>query len=295
MIDINSTRKVPLVSIGMPVFNGEKYICEALDSLLAQSFMDFELILSDNNSTDRTQDICIDYAKKDKRIRYIRQMENIGPSKNFLFVFNQSVGDYFMWAAGDDVWDKNWIQELIAEITPECLSVRGSVVFFSQYRQNFKHITSFSKGQFLKYFIEDDTLAKCHHIYGLFHRKKLLKANFNLLEIDYAGDVIFVCNLLRLGDLKVVDTTRHFYRQHDSNQGANLVKSTKRWKRVLYQAYPISYYIGHLKALPFPQCFYLSFFIPFKYFKSQFELWFRVAYRIKSILINTILLSRQKK
>jgi glycosyltransferase involved in cell wall biosynthesis len=94
--------KIPAVSIGMPVYNGEAFIREALDSLLAQTFTDFELIISDNASTDGTEMICREYASNDERIRYVRQPENRGATANFQFVLDEAVGAYFMWAAADD-------------------------------------------------------------------------------------------------------------------------------------------------------------------------------------------------
>ncbi|MGA7951628.1 MAG: glycosyltransferase family A protein [Thiobacillaceae bacterium] len=99
----------PIVSIGMPVFNGERYIRDALDSLLAQTFTDFELIISDNASTDRTEQICRQYAAHDARIRYVRQSVNLGALPNFQFVLEAAVGEYFMWAAYDDFWKPNFI------------------------------------------------------------------------------------------------------------------------------------------------------------------------------------------
>ncbi|HYW81374.1 MAG TPA: glycosyltransferase family 2 protein [Thermoguttaceae bacterium] len=93
----------PLVSIGMPVRNGEKYLAEALDSFLAQTFSDFELIVSDNGSTDATAEICRCYAARDCRIRYHRAEENRGAAWNFNHVFGLSRGKYFKWAAHDDV------------------------------------------------------------------------------------------------------------------------------------------------------------------------------------------------
>lgn len=91
------------VSIGMPVYNGEKYLTEALDSILAQSYSDFELIISDNASTDRTPEICLRFAARDSRIRYYRNEKNVGAAKNFNKVFELSKGEYFKWAAHDDV------------------------------------------------------------------------------------------------------------------------------------------------------------------------------------------------
>jgi len=111
----NSVKKCfsmpPLVSIGMPVYNGARYIREALDSLLGQTFTDFELIISDNASTDSTEAICREYAAKDQRIRYIRQSHNLGASGNFKFVLDQALGEYFMWAAHDDKWSSNYLLE----------------------------------------------------------------------------------------------------------------------------------------------------------------------------------------
>ncbi len=100
-----ATRKQkPKVSIGMPVYNGEPFIHEALDSLLKQTFTEFELIISDNASTDDTERICREYVAKDQRIRYVRQPENFGAIANFRFVLDEAIGKYFMWAAADDVW-----------------------------------------------------------------------------------------------------------------------------------------------------------------------------------------------
>src|ERR1017187_2035195 len=93
----------PTVSIGMPVYNGEEYIRRALDSLLAQTFTDFELIISDNASSDATPEICTAYAKADLRIRHVRQQTNMGPSRNFSFLAKEARGKYFMWAAHDDL------------------------------------------------------------------------------------------------------------------------------------------------------------------------------------------------
>lgn len=106
----------PLISIGLPVFNGEKYLVQALDSLLTQSWTDFELIISDNGSTDATQDICLEYASQDTRIIYHRNETNRGSVWNFNNVFRLSKGVYFMWAAHDDWWDKDFISMCLAKL-----------------------------------------------------------------------------------------------------------------------------------------------------------------------------------
>jgi glycosyltransferase involved in cell wall biosynthesis len=93
----------PRVSIGLPVYNGERYLPAALDSLLAQTWRDFELVISDNASEDRTSDICREYAARDSRIRYYRESVNRGSTWNFNRVYELSVAPYFTWAAHDDV------------------------------------------------------------------------------------------------------------------------------------------------------------------------------------------------
>mgnify|MGYP001347938156 CR=1 FL=1 len=98
------------VTIGMPVYNGEKFIRAAIQSFLQQTYRNFELIISDNASTDMTESICREYAVKDKRIKYVRQPQNFGGGHNFTFVLDEACGEYFMWAACDDVFSKNFVE-----------------------------------------------------------------------------------------------------------------------------------------------------------------------------------------
>jgi glycosyltransferase involved in cell wall biosynthesis len=100
----------PRLSVGLPVYNGENYLAESLDALLGQSYEDFELIISDNASTDGTADICRRYGKQDSRIRYIRQPRNIGLAPNHNFVFQQSRGELFKWAAADDLYGRDLLR-----------------------------------------------------------------------------------------------------------------------------------------------------------------------------------------
>ena len=103
----------PRVSIGLPVFNGERFLEAALDSILSQTFQDFELIISDNASTDRTGEICESYAAADRRIRYLRNPKNVGAANNYNRVFEPSRGEYFKWAAHDDVCAPTFIERCV--------------------------------------------------------------------------------------------------------------------------------------------------------------------------------------
>ncbi|HUI93304.1 MAG TPA: glycosyltransferase [Chitinivibrionales bacterium] len=176
--ETNSNSKLPGVSIGMPVYNDEKYISHALDSLLAQSFEDFELIISDNASTDRTGEICKAYAAKDSRIRYIRQSANVGPQANFMYLLSHATGEFFMWAASDDLWDSKFISTLFDALkrNEQATSAFCPFLYIDEDNKAIGHTQSFDysgKSAFLR-------IAKfCYYyndafIYGL-HRRELIK------------------------------------------------------------------------------------------------------------------------
>jgi len=103
----------PRLSIGLPVYNGESTLGESLDALLGQTYEDFELIISDNASTDSTADVCRRYAKQDSRIRYARQPRNIGRVPNHNFVIDQARGELFKWAAGDDLYGRDLLKRCV--------------------------------------------------------------------------------------------------------------------------------------------------------------------------------------
>ncbi len=107
------TARQPRVSIGFPVYNGENYIALALESILAQSFENFELVICDNASTDRTEEICREFAKRDHRIRYFRNAENLGASPNHNRTFELSRGEYFKWVSHDDLMCSEYLKECI--------------------------------------------------------------------------------------------------------------------------------------------------------------------------------------
>ena len=99
------------VSIGLPIYNSEKFIRNKLDSLLEQTFIDFEIIISDNASTDLTSKICEEYAKKDKRICYFQQNKNMGAWWNYDFVLQKAKYEYFLWSAHDDIMLPQFLEE----------------------------------------------------------------------------------------------------------------------------------------------------------------------------------------
>ncbi len=104
----------PAVSIGLPVYNGARFLAQAFDSLLGQTYRDLELIVSDNASTDETAAICADYAARDSRVRYIRQPVNIGAPRNWSFVVTVARGRYFKWASCNDRCTENMLERCLA-------------------------------------------------------------------------------------------------------------------------------------------------------------------------------------
>ena len=106
----------PTLSVGLPVYNGERYLAESLDALLAQTYADFELIISDNASTDRTAEICREYAARDPRIRYVRQPVNVGAGPNHNLLVPLARGTYFKWASHDDLYAPTLLELCVREL-----------------------------------------------------------------------------------------------------------------------------------------------------------------------------------
>lgn len=103
----------PRLTIGLPVYNGENYLAESIDALLAQTYRDFELVISDNASTDGTAEICRRYASQDGRVRYLRQPKNIGAAPNHNFLIDVARGELFKWAAHDDLFAPDLIKRCV--------------------------------------------------------------------------------------------------------------------------------------------------------------------------------------
>jgi len=229
-------KKIPQVSIGMPVYNGEKFIREALDSLLAQTFTDFELIISDNASTDGTEAICHEYAVKDTRIRYIQQVTNLGAIANFKFVLDGADGEYFMWAAADDVWDKNWIETLFpVSVDNQCLAY-GMVQTIDGNSNHMQHPANSRKFNYtgsrfirrLKYYSESSFLGKPNPIYGIYPKSLVTKEVFNVLKEDAEGvDMLFLYRLLADADIRGGAAVFLYKRIHDDCAGGGAMQASK--------------------------------------------------------------------
>lgn len=196
----------PKVSIGLPVYNGGKYLSQALGALLGQTYPHFELILSDNASTDSTEAICKDYAARDPRIRYVRQAENLGAVRNFEFTLEQATGEFFMWAAHDDLWSPDFIEDALGVIREKSAdfafplfrlkSIRLGI-YKTLPRDLFAFVESPSREERVLSFTRlHHNSHKCTLVYSLF-RTSLLRES--LARQSLANDGVLSTVLLGLG------------------------------------------------------------------------------------------------
>jgi glycosyltransferase involved in cell wall biosynthesis len=119
----------PLVTIGMPVYNEKRFIAEAIQSVLDQTCTDFELLISDDASTDGTAEICADLAARDARIRFVRQDTNLGPFLNLKFVTDQARSPFLVWLAQDDKLAPGYLEECLQQLNPSPQTVLVSSDF----------------------------------------------------------------------------------------------------------------------------------------------------------------------
>lgn len=221
--------KLPTVSIGMPVYNGEKWIARALDSLLSQTFTDFELIISDNASTDRVGEICREYAGKDKRIKYCKNDTNIGMAENFRQVLYKSKGKYFMWAAVDDWWAPDFVKALVNEL--ETHSDAGlAMTALHRYSEDGEYLDSMrfepdaknnpNNMTYLEMLVGIATNIAINRIpyhffiYGLY-RTELLKSAMEIpIPQVPAPDRIFMCQIALATKIRYLDEFLHIRTVH---------------------------------------------------------------------------------
>ena len=229
--------RVPRVSIGMPVYNGARYLEAALESILGQSYRDFEVIVSDNASTDATRAICERYAARDGRVRYVRNLRNLGASWNFNRVFALSRGEYFRQAAHDDVLLPTYLERCVAVLDadrsvvvayPRTLVIDASGAQIAEFRD----VLDLREGhphERLAHFHRRVTHAHaeqgkvkganadCHPIFGLMRRSDLAGRPGGILP-DYVGsDVVLLSEQAQRGRFVEVGESLFLLRAHEES------------------------------------------------------------------------------
>lgn len=220
----------PRVSIGLPVYNGERYLLFALDSLLSQTFTDFELIISDNASSDRTQEMCRSYAAMDRRIRYYRNEKNLGAIWNFNRTVALASGPYFMWASHDDIWEPTFLARCMAvlEARPDTVLVHTKTRIIDEngdrvadYDATFKTDSPHASVRF------HDLLRAPHkwfQTFGVIRTSVLTQTP--LYGAYAASDIVLMSHLSLMGPFYEVPETLFHNRQH-AQQSSKLDRYTR--------------------------------------------------------------------
>ena len=251
------------------MYNGELFIKKSIESILVQTFTDFELIISDNSSTDSTQEICQNFLKKDNRIRIFKQKENIGVHRNFNFLLSQAKGKYFAWAAVDDYLDNDFMEKnlKVLESNDSIVSSIGKIIPYGTDSLNIdsKLIDTSNYPKFLKNFVKHSrhkkmidtapisgninskirTLLKITKSLGRFygvHRTEQLKQC--IVQKPFINvEVSVFLNLLRLGDFhEESSTTLYEFDEGISSRGIiNMAKySEHNLFEILFPFYPFT-------------------------------------------------------
>jgi len=197
----------PRVSIGLPVYNGERYLAEALDSILAQSFGDFELIVGDNASTDGSRDICEEYALRDSRINYMRLPENVGAAANFNRVFHGATGEFFKWMAHDDriepafltrcigAFDTRAPQPVVVYTKTDLIDENGRVIGLNEPKMETSSPQTFVRA----FEVIQGMGAVADAVFGLFRRSMLEQTR--LIGSFFAADRVLLFEAALLGEI----------------------------------------------------------------------------------------------
>ena len=244
MLEINDN--LPKISIGIPVYNGEKYLELALNSLLEQSFSDFEIVISDNASTDRTEEICRSFQSRDKRVVYHRNSVNIGAAGNYKKVFQLAKGEFFKWMAHDDKCSPNYLEECVKvlEEDPDIvmsfprfvlidekdstlpviekntyLTPKGETIS-TNLQRNFMSIHASDRYSAVLY----DT-KECYEFFGLSRRDIIEQTSKH--DYFYGSDKVLLCELAMMGKIKEVLSATGFFRIH-SEQSQSLKNAKER-------------------------------------------------------------------
>ncbi len=209
----------PKVSVGMPVYNGERYVADAIESMLAQTFPDFELIISDNASTDRTEEICRGYAAADSRVHYYRNEHNLGANRNFNRAFELSAGEYYMCCAHDDMRAPTFLTRCVEALDAN----RDLVLAYTRTAiiDEFGAVVSPDDGgrfrteslvPHVRFYELVRTPHECYQMLGMFRTRALTKTP--VLGPYTSSDFVLLAELSLIGPFHEVPESLTFYRHH---------------------------------------------------------------------------------
>jgi glycosyltransferase involved in cell wall biosynthesis len=222
----------PTISIGLPVYNGEDFLDAAIESILAQDYEDFELIISDNASTDSTERIARHYVVLDSRVRYCRNRDNLGVEENFNLVFRLASGRYFKWAAYDDLMEPRFLASLVAvlDANPDVVLCQSLVRIIDAngheigiYDSDLKGANSIAPAERFSALIKSRHL--CTELYGICRADALEKTR--LLEPYFGSDRALLAELAAIGRFAQVREVLFASREH-TERSSRRISSTAR-------------------------------------------------------------------
>ena len=243
---------VPRVTIGLPVYNGEKFIAEAISSILGQTFGDFELIVSDNVSTDQTGAICRDFARKEERIRYVRNEVNIGAAPNFNGIVAKAQGEFFKWMAHDDVIMPDFLAQCVTALDDNLEAVLACP------RVRFINEVGDLLDNYISPFRTDDpdpvvrfgeTLYghRCFEVFGLIRLHQLKKTK--LIYGYNHGDGVLLSHLALMGKFIAIPEELFLSRCHQ-NQSMYVFGITNAGGKYDHEAYARWFDPRHINKVP---------------------------------------------
>jgi len=227
--------------IGLPVYNGEGFLKESIESIRKQSFTDWEMVISDNCSTDKTEEICHFFESIDNRIRYKKQKRNLGAEANFKWVLDQARSEFFMWAAFDDIRHPDFIKSCLnlLEKDKSCGMAFSNIENIDSFGRVVRTYPDFSKFtgkshilNLVKFLLYPEIMGKANLIYSIF-RVELCRNAWNKIDFQLWGsDVSLVLSVLSRTKLKIepkVLFQKRYVRTTDSLEKIQSIKITPLW------------------------------------------------------------------
>jgi glycosyltransferase involved in cell wall biosynthesis len=214
----------PRVTVGLPVYNGEVFLAEAIQSILDQTFTDFEIIISDNASADGTEGICRSFVERDPRVRYIRQPKNLGAAPNFNLLVPLARGEYFKWAACDDLLAPRFLEKCVEALdhAPEaslCCTHTMEIAADGSPLKEVRPLPGLVAPSVSRRF-GALLMNNCYEVFGLI-RIEMLRRTRPIVSSFY-GDGILLCALSTLGPYAIVPEPLFISRKHEA-QSINLI------------------------------------------------------------------------
>lgn len=223
------------MTIGMPVFDGARYMAETIDTILGQDYADLELVISDNASTDATEEIACDYAARDPRVRYVRNERNLGAARNYNRLVDEARGMFFKWAGYDDLLAPSYVRRCVEVLEAEPAVViaypRTSIIdgegVVEREHDDRLHLPSPDPVVRVRDFARLFTL--CNPCFGLIRRDILRRTS--LVQPFVSSDVPLLVELALLGQWHEVPERLFRRRIHatSSRQGQVTMRQVARW------------------------------------------------------------------